>query len=172
LSKNVIRNIDKFLNTIDGKKLDNEKLIYNQDIIGSRKFSKINAREFEINTNHYTQNQSQELFERLLLGLMNISHLGDSCYIEYKIKDEDEPRYQVLSPMNEDKLKIYIETYLNSGDGLLYIDGSYNFFDVIPSEIESIKIVDNNKYFDLKAYDNSENEIEYKTDRFGRIKKY
>jgi hypothetical protein len=56
LSKNVIRNIDKFLNTIDDKKLESEKLIYNKDITGTRKFSKINAREFEINTNHYIQN--------------------------------------------------------------------------------------------------------------------
>jgi hypothetical protein len=71
--------------------------------------------------------------------------------------------------MNEDKLKIYIETYLNSSDDPLYIDGSYNFFDVVPSEIESIKIADNTKYCDLKAYDNSDNEIEYKTDRSGRI---
>jgi hypothetical protein len=100
LSNNVIRNIDKFLNTIDGKKLDNEKLRYNKDITGTQKFSKINAREFEINTNHYTQNQNKELFERLLLGVINVSHLGDSWYIEYKIKNEDEPRYQVLSPMN------------------------------------------------------------------------
>jgi hypothetical protein len=88
LSKKVTRNIDKFLNTINGKKFDNEKLIYNKDITGSRKFSKINAREFQINTNHYPHNQSKELFERLLLGLINVSHLGDSWYIECKIKNE------------------------------------------------------------------------------------
>jgi hypothetical protein len=72
--------------------------------------------------------------------------------------------------MNEDKWKTYIETYLNDNDSSSsYIDGWYNFFDIVPSEIESIKIVDNTKYFDLKAYDNSENEIEYRTDRLGRI---
>jgi hypothetical protein len=103
------------------------------------------------------------------LGLINVLHLGDSWYIEYKIKDDDEPRYQVLSPMNEDKLKINIENYLNSSDDPLYLDGSYNFVDVIPSEIESIKIVDNTKYSDLKAYDNNDNPIEYKIDKLGRI---
>jgi hypothetical protein len=72
--------------------------------------------------------------------------------------------------MNEDKLKIYIETYLNSGDdSSSYIDYSYNFFDVIPSEIESIKIADNTKYFDLKTYDCENLEIEYRTYRLGRI---
>jgi hypothetical protein len=70
--------------------------------------------------------------------------------LEYRIKNEEEPRYQILSPMNEDKLKIYIDTYLSSSDSE-YIDGSYNFFDVIPSDIESIKIVDNTKYSDLKG---------------------
>jgi hypothetical protein len=133
---------------------------------------KINAREFKINTKYYTHNQTKDLFARLLLGLINVSHLGDSWYIEYKIKDDDEPRYQVFSPINEDKLKIYIENYFNSSDDPLYIDGSYNFFDIIPSMIESIKIVDNTKYFDLKAFDNNDNPIEYKTDKLGRIKKY
>jgi CRISPR/Cas system endoribonuclease Cas6 (RAMP superfamily) len=55
-----------------------------------RKFSKINPKEFEINTKHYIKNQFKELFESLLMSKTN---LGDSWYIEYKIKGEDESRY-------------------------------------------------------------------------------
>jgi hypothetical protein len=53
---------------------------------------------------NYKNNQFKELFETLLLGLMQKTNSGDSWYIEYNVKGEDEPRYQILSPMNEDKL--------------------------------------------------------------------
>jgi hypothetical protein len=75
---------------------------------------------------------------------MGKTHLGDSWYIEYNIKDEDEPRYQILSPLNEDKLLMYINTYLKNEQ--YYIDGFYNFFDFLPLDIESIKIIDNTRY--------------------------
>jgi hypothetical protein len=82
---------------------------------------------------------------------MSKTNLGDSWYIEYSVKGEDEPRYQILSPMNEDKLLMYIDTYLTNEQ--YYIDGSYNFFDVLPLDIESIKVIDNTRYQGLKAYD-------------------
>jgi hypothetical protein len=53
--------------------------------------------------------------------------------------------------MNEGKLFMYIQKYLRNEQE--YIDGSDNFFDAIPSEIENIKIIDNTKYEGLKAYD-------------------
>jgi hypothetical protein len=87
---------------------------------------------------------------------MQKRNLGDSWCVEYCVKGEDEPRYQILSPMNEDKLLMYIDTYLTNEQ--YYIDGSYNFFDVIPSEIKNIKIIDNTKYEGVKAYDSNNNE--------------
>jgi hypothetical protein len=66
-----------------------------------------------------------------------------SWYIEYYIKGENEPRYQVLSPLNEGKLEEYIDTYLNNEVETLA--GSY-FFYAIPADIESIKVIDNIKY--------------------------
>jgi hypothetical protein len=39
----------------------------------------------------------------LLLGALKKPRLGDPLSIEYKIKDEDEPKYQLLSPIHEDK---------------------------------------------------------------------
>jgi hypothetical protein len=81
----------------------------------------------------------------------------DSWYIEYNIKGENEPRYQILSPLNENKLEEYIDTYLNNEVDVLA--GSYFFFDAIPDNIESIKVIDNTKYHGLKAYDKNNNEI-------------
>jgi hypothetical protein len=46
--------------------------------------------------------------------------------------------------MNEDKLLMYIDTYLTNEQN--YIDGSYNFFDVLPLDIELIKVIDNIRY--------------------------
>jgi hypothetical protein len=68
---------------------------------------------------------------------MSRTNYAHSWYIEYYIKGENEPRYQVLSPLNEDKLEEYIDTYLhNEVEGLA---GSYLFFDAVPADIESIK---------------------------------
>jgi hypothetical protein len=35
-----------------------------------------------------------------MVGLLKKVKLGESWYIEYTVKDENECRYQVLSPMN------------------------------------------------------------------------
>jgi hypothetical protein len=127
LSKTVNRNINNFLSNINGQSNNNEKYKFNETFNSTfhRKFSRVNAKEFEINTKHYTKIQFKELFESLLLGLMSKTNLGDSWYNEYSIKGEDEPRYQILSPMNEEKLLMYIDTYLINDQ--YYIDGSYNF---------------------------------------------
>jgi hypothetical protein len=68
----------------------------------------------------------------------------DSWYIQYKVKDENELRYQVLSSMNEDRLKRYIDTYLVQEQGML--NGSYFFFDALPADIESIRVIENTRY--------------------------
>jgi hypothetical protein len=70
--------------------------------------------------------------------------------------------------MNEDKLLVYMDIYLTNEPS--YIDGSYNFFDLLPLEIESIKIIDNTRYERLKAYDSNDNEIEFKVDKRGIIR--
>jgi hypothetical protein len=92
----------------------NEKLIYNEQINGAFqwKFRKQGGREFNTDMSHLTHSQFKELFEKLLLGLLKKAKLSDSWYIEYKIKDETGLRYQVLSPMNEHKLKDYINISL------------------------------------------------------------
>jgi hypothetical protein len=92
----------------------------------------------------------------------------DSWYIKYNIKGENEPRYQVLSPLNEGKLEEYIDTYLNNESDVL--SGSYFFFDAVPADIESIKVIDNTKYRGLKAYDDNNEEINIKIDNRGVIR--
>jgi hypothetical protein len=159
-----------FLKNVNGTTLNNEKLIFDNNITGTyeRKFKKENAREIIFDTSNYKQDQFKELIERLLLGLMSHANYTDSCYIEYYIKGENEPRYQVLSPLNEGKLEEYIDTYLNNEvEGLA---GSYFFFDAIPANIESIKVLDNTKYQGLKAFDENNNEINRRIDNRGVIK--
>jgi hypothetical protein len=89
----------------------------------------------------------------------------DSWYIEYNMKRENEPRYQVLSSLNEGKLEEYIDTYLNNESDVL--SGFYFFFDAVPADIESIKVIDNTKYRVLKAFDDDNNEINIKIDNRG-----
>jgi hypothetical protein len=89
---------------------------------------------------------------------MNRVNYTETWYIEYYLKGEKEPRYQNLSPLYEDKLKEYIDIYLNNESDVL--DGSYFFFDAIPADIESIKVIDHTKYQRLKAYDENNNEID------------
>jgi hypothetical protein len=38
----------------------------------------------------------------------------DSCYIDYIVKSENKTRYQILSPLKEEKLEEYINIYLNN----------------------------------------------------------
>jgi hypothetical protein len=66
--------------------------------------------------------------------------LGDSWYTEYKIKNENELRYQALPQMNEDKLKQHIDIYSVQMHDIL--DGSYFFFDALFADIESIRVID------------------------------
>jgi hypothetical protein len=108
------------------------------------KFKKENASEIIFDTHNYRSPQFKELLEKLLVGLMPCANYTDSWYIEYYIKGENEPRYQILSPLSEGKLEEYIDTYLTNKDETLA--GSYFFFDPIPADIESIKVIDNRKY--------------------------
>jgi hypothetical protein len=56
---------------------------------------------------------------------MSRANYTDLWYIEYYIKDENEPRYQVLSPLKGSKLEEYIDTYHNNESDV--VDGSYFF---------------------------------------------
>jgi hypothetical protein len=65
--------------------------------------------------------------------------------------------------MNEEKLKQYIDTYLVQEQDVL--DGSYFFFDVLPADIESIKVVDNTRYAGLKVGDEmTDSEVDFNID--------
>jgi hypothetical protein len=99
---------------------------------------------------------------------MSRANYRDSWYIEYNIKGENEPRYQILSPLYIGKLEEYINTYLNNKSEEL--TGSYFFFDAIPADIESIRVIDNTKYHGLKAYDDNNNEINIRIDNRGVIR--
>jgi hypothetical protein len=99
----------------------------------------------------------------LLQGLLNRGRLTDSWRIEYYAKNENEPRYQVLSPMNQDQLQIYIDNFLTQNQEIQ--EGSSNFFDAIPAEIEFIKFTDSTIYPELKAYDiDKNNEVPFESD--------
>jgi hypothetical protein len=146
LNRQTINKIDTFLKNVNGIPLNNERLVFDNNIVGAyqRKFKKENAREIIFDTHNYRRAQFKELLERLLLGLLFHANYTDSWYIEYYIKGENEPRYQVLSPLNEGKLEEYIDIYLNNESDVLV--GSYFFFDAVPADIESIKVLDNTKY--------------------------
>jgi hypothetical protein len=113
LNRQTINRIDNFLKNVNGIPLNNERLVFDSNIVGTyqRKFKKENAREIIFYTQGYRRDQFKELLERLLLGLMFRANYTESWYIEYNIKGESEPRYQVLSPLNENKLEEYIDTY-------------------------------------------------------------
>jgi hypothetical protein len=146
VNKQTINKIDTFLKGVNGTPLNNERLVFNNTIIGTyqRKFKNENAREIFFDTRNYRREQLKDLLERLLLGLMSNANYKDSWYIEYNIKGENELRYQVLSPLNEDKLEEYLDVYLNNESKVLA--GSYFFFDDIPADIEFIRVIDNTKY--------------------------
>jgi hypothetical protein len=167
LNRQTINKIDTFLKNINGTPLNNGRLVFDNNIVGTyqRKFRKENAREIIFDTLNYRKPQFKELLERLLLGLMSRPNYTDSWYIEYYFKGENEPRYEVLSMLNEGKLEEYIDTYLNNEADTLA--GLYFFFDAIPTDIESIKVIDNTKYHGLKAYDENNNEINFNIDNRG-----
>jgi hypothetical protein len=142
LNKQTINIIDTFLKNVNFNPLNNERLVFDNNIVGiyQGKFKK-NAREIIFDARNYRRAQFKELFERLLLGLLYPVNYSDSWYIKYYIKGENEPRYQILSPLKEANLEEYIDTYLNNETEALA--GSYFFFDAIPAEIERIKGIDN-----------------------------
>jgi hypothetical protein len=99
---------------------------------------------------------------------MSRANNTDFSYIEYHVKGENEPRYQILLPLNEGKLEVYIDIYLNNETDVL--DGSYFFFDAILPDIKSIKVIKHTKYRRLKAYDENDNEIDIRIDNRGVIR--
>jgi hypothetical protein len=99
---------------------------------------------------------------------MSGANYTDSRYIEYHVNGENEHRYQILLPLNEGKLEEYIEIYLNNESEIL--ESSYFFFDDIPADIESIKMIENTKYQGVKAYDENNNEIDIRIDNRGVIR--
>jgi adenylate kinase family enzyme len=91
LTRQTINNIDTFLKNINGTPLNNERLVFDNNIVGTyqRKFRKENVREIIFDTHNYRRPQFKELLERLLLGLMSCANYTDSWYIEYNIKGEN-----------------------------------------------------------------------------------
>jgi hypothetical protein len=162
--------IDTFLKNVNGNQLQNEIIIFDDNIIGANnsKFRQENACEIIFDTHNYRRAQFRKLLERLLLGLMSRANYTDSWYIEYYVKCENETRYQILSPLNEGKLEEYIDIYLNNESDVL--DGSYFFFDAIPAAIERLKVIDFTKYRGLKAYGENNNEIDIRIDNRGVIR--
>jgi hypothetical protein len=74
----------------------------------------------------------------------------------------------VLSLINENKLKQYINTYLVQE--LEILDGSYFFSDSFPADIESISVIDSTRYNILKAYDETaDSEVDFNIDSKGFI---
>jgi hypothetical protein len=69
--KELTRDINIFLNSVNGQPLAAERLIFNEGINDSfqRKFRKQGRREFSINTSRLTHSQFKILLEGLLLGL-------------------------------------------------------------------------------------------------------
>jgi hypothetical protein len=151
LNQSIRKQIETFLKSIDDTLLKKERLIFDDNIIGTyqHKFKKKNAREITFDIRHYTRDQFKELLEKLFLGLMMRINYSDSLYIEYYVKDENEPRYQILSSLNEGKLEEYIDTYLNNETEIL--ESSYLFFDTIPADMESIIVFENAKYLKVKS---------------------
>jgi hypothetical protein len=170
LNRQTIHQIDTLLKNVNDNPLQNERLIFDDNIVGTyqNKFKKENAREISFDTKKYRRAQFNELLERLLLGLMSRANYTDSLHIEYHVKGENEPRNQIISPLNEGKLEKYIGIYLNNESDV--VEGSYFFFDAVPTAIESIKVIDHIKYHSLKAYDENNNEIEIRIDNRGVIR--
>jgi hypothetical protein len=88
----------------------------------------------------------------------------DNINIQAQLLEKDGNEYlqQKISEQNEGKLEEYIDLYLNNETETLA--GSYFFFDAVPADIESIKVIDNTKYQGLKAYDENNNEIDIRID--------
>jgi hypothetical protein len=88
-------------------------MIYNDYIndVSQIKVRKQDQREFRTAISHFTRYQFKKVFKRLLQYLLKKAKWDDSWYIEYKTKADSKSRYQVLSSMNEDKIKQSIDNY-------------------------------------------------------------
>jgi hypothetical protein len=80
LNKQTIHKIDTFLKNINSTPLNNERLVFDNNIVGTyqRKFKKENAREIIFDMHNYRRDQFKKLLERLLLGLMSRANNTDS----------------------------------------------------------------------------------------------
>jgi hypothetical protein len=80
LNRQTINKSDTFLKNVNGIPLQNERLIFDDNIIGTyqRKFKKENAREISFDTKKYRRAQFKELLEKLLLGLMSHANYTNS----------------------------------------------------------------------------------------------
>ncbi|GMO13194.1 MAG: hypothetical protein Ta2E_02080 [Mycoplasmoidaceae bacterium] len=67
--------------------------------------------------------------------------------------------------MNKDQLKLYIINYLQNEQPIL--DGSNNFLDTIPAEINRINVINNTKNNNLNTFDSIDSEVEYNIDKHG-----
>jgi hypothetical protein len=99
---------------------------------------------------------------------MSRENYTDSWVIEYYMKGEKEPKYQIFSQLNECKLEEVIDNYLNNEFETLA--GSYFFFDAVPVEVETLRLIDNTIYHVLRAQDQNDPEIDIRIDNRGVIK--
>jgi adenylate kinase family enzyme len=78
-NRQTINKIDTFLNNENGNPLQNERLVFDNNIDGTyqRQFRKENAREIIFDTYNYRRHQFKELLEKLLVGLMSRSNYTD-----------------------------------------------------------------------------------------------
>jgi adenylate kinase family enzyme len=84
LNRQTINKIDTFLKNVNGTPLNNERLVFDNNIVGTyqRKFKKKNAHEIIFDKHNYGRSQFKELLKRLLLGLMSHVNYTDSWYTE------------------------------------------------------------------------------------------
>jgi hypothetical protein len=73
LNRQTINKIDTFFTNVNDNPLQNERLIFDDNIMGTYqgKFKKENTREITLDTSRYRRPQFKELLEKLLLGLMS-----------------------------------------------------------------------------------------------------
>jgi hypothetical protein len=80
LNRQTMNKIDTFLKNVNGTQLNNERLVFDDNIVGinQSKFRKENAHEIIFDTHNYRRLQFKEFLERLLLGLMSRANYTDS----------------------------------------------------------------------------------------------
>jgi hypothetical protein len=80
VNRQTINTINTFLKNVNDNPLNNERLVFDDNIVGTyqRKFRKENAREIIFDIHTYREDQFKELLEWLLLGLMTRANYPDS----------------------------------------------------------------------------------------------